>query len=54
MWIRNKQTGLKWDVPIERAQELIETGEYEYVDSEKDKNHAAKAVKPSKDNAKSN
>lgn len=47
MWVRNKQTGLKWDVSIERAEELIESGEYEGVDREEQE-----PVKGKKRNAK--
>ena len=48
MWIRNKQTGLKWDVTPERAEELIESGEYESVEGEEEK-----PLKEKKRNAKS-
>ncbi len=52
MWIRNKNTGLKWDVPAERANELIETGEYEGVNHEESKPSSSETVKPGKRNAK--
>jgi hypothetical protein len=53
MWIRNKNTGLKWEVTDERGRELIASGDYEAVNEPKE-TPPQEPVKPkSKSNAKS-